>query len=271
MVALTAMSVMSVMISRSAAGKVLGRAAAGPLNLAVLGGAVLAAAALASWPIAAIGGAAYAALVAADASSAEFRRRVLFGRAPSGKLPRPGGLHDPAVTALVTKMAAARAEIDRVVRETPERVQRMIGGALAAIDELVGHGAALARRVDEVSRYLATVAPADIEREADELTARAAQVRDPAAREGYRAAAAAARERLAAVHDIAAARERTFAHVARIAATLAGVPAKLVRLRALDDQASDALTGDVGAELDRMNIDLRAFEETLASLVEVQA
>jgi hypothetical protein len=251
----------------TAAGKVLGRAAAGPLNLAVLGAAVLAAAALASWPIAAIGGAAYAALVAADASSAEFRRRVLLGREPAGKLPRPGALHDPAVAALVTKMAEARAEIDRVVRETPARVRRMIGGALAAVEELLGHGAALARRVDEVSRYLATVAPADIEREA----ARAAQVRDPAAREGYRAAAGAARDRLLAVHDIAAARERTFAHVARIAATLAGVPAKLVRLRALDDQASDALTGDVGAELDRMNIDLRAFEETLAALVEVQA
>jgi hypothetical protein len=42
-----------------------------------------------------------------------------------------------------------------------------------------------------------------------------------------------------------------------------------MRLRTLDDQASDALGGDVGAELDRMNVDLRAFEETLESLVEV--
>ena len=49
------------------------------------------------------------------------------------------------------------------------------------------------------------------------------------------------------------------------------MPTKLVRLRALDDQASDALTGDVGAELERMNVDLRAFEDTLESIVEVTA
>jgi hypothetical protein len=49
------------------------------------------------------------------------------------------------------------------------------------------------------------------------------------------------------------------------------VPAKLVKLRTLDEQASDALTGDVGAELDRMNTDLRAFEDTLAAIAEVHA
>ena len=252
-------------------GKVFGRAAVGPLNMAVLVVAVLVAVVLASWPIAAIGAAAYAALIASDLSSAEFRRRVLLGRQAPRGLPRPDALHDPAVVAAVAKLAAARAEVDRVARATPERVQRMIGGALAAIDELLAHGAQLALRADEVARYLGTVDAAEIEREAGELAGRAARSPDPAARDGYRAAADAARERLAAVRDIAAARERTLAHLARIAATLAGVPAKLVRLRALDDQASDALSGDVGAELDRMNIDLRAFEETLASLVEVQA
>ena len=252
-------------------GKVLGRAAAGPLNVAVLGGAVLGGLALASWPLAAIGGAAYAALVASDVSSAEFRRRVLLGREPARRLPRPDSLRDPAVAAAAGKIIAARAEVDRVVRATPERVRRVIAGALASIEELEGHGARLVLRVDEVSRYLATVDTAEIEREAGELSGRATGASDRDARAGYRAAADAARERLAAVHDIAAARERTLAHLARIAATLAGVPAKLVRLRALDDQATDVLSGDVGAELDRMNVDLRAFESTLEALVEVQA
>jgi hypothetical protein len=259
------------MAARKGVGKVIGRAAAGPLNLSVLGGAVLGAVALASWPIAAIGGAAYAALIASDVSSADFRRRVLLGKQPSRKLPRPDALRDPAVVAAVAKIAAARAEVDQVVRATPERVQRVIGGALASIEELEGHGARLALRADEVSRYLETVDIAEIEREAGELAGRAARASDPGARDGYRAAADAARERLKALQDIGVARERTLAHLARIAATLAGVPAKLVRLRALDDQASDALSGDVGAELDRMNVDLRAFEETLEALVEVQA
>jgi len=258
-------------MARKGVGKVIGRAAAGPLNLSVLGGAVVGAVALSMWPIAAIGGVAYAALVASDVSSPDFRRRVMGGKKPARRLPRPDALRDPAVAAVVVKIGAARAEVDQVVRATPERVQRMIGGTLASIDELEGHGAMLALRADEVSRYLATVNVAEIEREARELEGRAAGATDPGARDGYQAAAGAAAERLKAVRDIAAARERTLAHLARIAATLAGVPAKLVRLRALDDQASDALTGDVGAELDRMNVDLRAFEETLESLVEVQA
>lgn len=256
------------MAQRKGVGKVVGRAAAGPLNLSVLGGAVIGAIALASWPIAAIGGAAYAALVASDVSSPEFRRRVLFGRQPVTALPRPDTLTDPAVRAAVASIAAARAEVDQVVRGTPERIRRMIGGAIASIDELCGHGAKLALRADELSRYLATVDVAEVDREAGEHAGRARAATDPGASQGYQAAATAARERLAAVRDISAARERSLAHLARIGATLKGVPAKLVRLRALDDQASDALTGDVGAELDRMNIDLRAFEETLESIVE---
>jgi hypothetical protein len=40
-------------------------------------------------------------------------------------------------------------------------------------------------------------------------------------------------------------------------------------MRTLDDRASDSLTGDFDRELSRMNTDLRAFEQTLESLVEV--
>jgi hypothetical protein len=259
------------MAKRMGVGKVVGRAAAGPLNLAVLGGAVAGALALASWPIAAVGGVAYAALVASDVSSLDFRRRILSGKRTPSALPKPDAVADPAVRAAVASISAARAEVEQVVRGTPERVRRMIGGALASIEELCGHGAMLALRADELSRYLATVDPGEIEREVSELAARARGTADAGARQGYEAAAGAASERLGAVRDIAAARERALAHLARIGATLRGVPAKLVRLRALDDQASDALTGDVGAELDRMNVDLRAFEETLETIVEVQA
>jgi len=251
-------------------GKVFGRAAAGPLNLSVLGGAVIGAVALASWPIAALGGAAYAALVASDVSSAEFRKRVLFGRTSPARLPNPDKINDPAVRAAVERIALARAELDKIVKSIPQRVQRNITASLAAIDELEGHGAALALRADELSRYLATVDQAAALREAESFAARARHTPDPAARENYEAAAHAAHERVTALNDIATARERTFAHLARIESAIKAVPSKLVRLRALDDQASDTLTGDVGAELERMNVDLRAFEQTLESLVEVK-
>ncbi|HEX7842568.1 MAG TPA: hypothetical protein VF469_34075, partial [Kofleriaceae bacterium] len=129
--------------------------------------------------------------------------------------------------------------------------------------------AQLATRADELSRYLATADIAAARRDAEALTARAAQTADPAARGSYEAAATAAQERSAALDDIATAKDRTLAHLAQIESAIKAVPSKLVRLRALDDQASDALTGDVGAELERMNIDLRAFEQTLEALVEV--
>jgi hypothetical protein len=39
-----------------------------------------------------------------------------------------------------------------------------------------------------------------------------------------------------------------------------------MHLRALDGQAIDALSGDVNQELDRMNQEVAAFEDTLKSL-----
>lgn len=265
------------MARREGVGKVFEHAAAGPLNLAVLGGAVLAAIVLASWAIAALGGVAYTALVASDVSSAEFRRRVHSGRRARltrwrpARLPAPETLTDPEVRAAAQRIAIARGSLDQVVKIIPERIGRNVTAALAAIDELERHGAALARRTDELSRYLAGTDAVAALREAESLAARAANTPDPSARASYEAAAHAAHERVTALSDILTARERTLAHLTRIESAIKAVPSKLVRLQALDDQASDALTGEVGAELERMNIDLRAFEQTLESLVEVSS
>lgn len=256
------------MTARKGVGKVLGRAAAGPLNLAVIGGAVIGAVALASWPLAALGGAAYLALVAADVSSPAFRNRVLHGPARA-RLPAPSAIRDPEVRAAVERITAARGELDRAVKATPARIHRHVATAVQATDELEAHMAQLAVRADELSRYLVGTDLAAARRDAEAHAARAAHTDDPVARASYEAAAAAARERVAALTDIAAARERALAHLARVESAIQALPSKLVRLRTLDDQASDALTGDVGAELERMNTDLRAFEDTLAAIAEV--
>ncbi len=247
----------------------MGRAAAGPLNLSVLGGAVLGAFALASWPIAAIGGVAYAALVASDISNPDFRKKILFGRGAPAKLPKPESLKDSNVRAVVESILAARLEIDAVVKATPERVQRNVRTAIAALDELESHGAALARRAEEVAMYLATVDVSAVIGEIAQHTKRARAATDPGVKQDYEAAANAGEERRKAIADISVAQERTLANLAKIASTFKSIPSKLVRLRALDDQASDALTGDVGSELERMNVDLRSFEQTLESIVEV--
>ncbi len=42
-----------------------------------------------------------------------------------------------------------------------------------------------------------------------------------------------------------------------------------MRLRALDAQAMDSLSGNVNEELDSFNLEIKSFEETLKSLAEV--
>jgi len=258
------------MSKRSGVGKVMGRAAAGPLNLSVLGGAVIGAVALMSWPIAAIGGVAYAALVASDISNPDFRKKILFGKNAPAKLPKPEALKDPTVRGIVESIIAARVEIDGVVKATPERVQRNVRTAIAALDELESHGAALALRAEDIATYLRTVDMSEVSAEVAKHKTRARAATDPGVKKDYELAADASEERRKAIADISVAQERTLANLAKIASTFKSIPSKLVRLRALDDQASDALTGDVGSELERMNVDLRSFEQTLESIVEVQ-
>lgn len=209
---------------RTGVGKVIGRALTGPLNLSILGGAVLGAVAIASWPIAAIGGAAYAALVASDVSNVDFRRKILFGRAAPGKLPKPDTFSDAAVRKAVESIVRARTEVDAVVKGMPERVKRSIASTLKSLDELEGHGAGLAQRAEELAKYLQSVDLDAIAADARELAERAEDSTDPGARDDYKQAATAALDRQKAMRDIAAARERTIAHLARIASTVKGSP-----------------------------------------------
>ncbi len=248
--------------------KLFGKAITGPLNLGVLGGAVLGAVALASWPIAAVGGAAYAALVATDMTSSKFRRRVLRGL-DAPKLDATA-VRDDLVRAAALEIIQAHAEVGRVVDAMPERVRRNVTQALAAIAELEAHGAVLVARADEIAAYLVTVDVKAAKVEALGHSTKAQLAGDASEKADYEAAAAAGHERIKAIQDLDRARQRTMAHLAKIAATIKTVPTKLVKLRALDDQARGALTSDVGSELERMNVDLRAFEQTLESLVEVK-
>jgi hypothetical protein len=104
-----------------------------------------------------------------------------------------------------------------------------------------------------------------------ELAGRARQSPDAEARRHYEEARAAREEQMRTLGDIAAARERLVANLAQIVATLEGIPPKLMKMRALDAQAADDVSGDVGRQLAEMNVGLQAFEETLASLVEEPA
>jgi hypothetical protein len=168
----------------------------------------------------------------------------------------------------VVGILAARRELERVLRETPAEVKSHLGVALGSVAELESRAARLVVRAEELARYLHSTDAEALRQQLGELEAQARRTSDDEARAHYENAQAARRDHLLALDDVSRARERIGANLARIGAALEGLPAKVVRLRALDAQAMDALSGNVNEELDSFNLEIKSFEETLQSLVE---
>ncbi|PTL81907.1 hypothetical protein [Vitiosangium sp. GDMCC 1.1324] len=251
--------------------KVLARSAGSTLHLVVAGSSALIAAAMHSWAVAALGGAAYAALVAWDVMSPGFWKETLSGRSEEEqKLPAPGRLEDPRIRDWVRAIHQAREELTRMLEGAPDGVMSHLGLALSSLGELELRAVRLVRRGEELSRYLRTVDPGAVREQVRQLGEQIRQARDAEAREQYESARRAREEHLTALMDIHAAHERVLANLSRIAATFQGLPAKVMRLRALDAQATDSMYGDLSEELGRMNGEIQAFEDTLQSLKEVR-
>jgi hypothetical protein len=256
-------------VRRPRFGRVLVKATTGPVNLIVVGSAALGALALHSWPLLALGGVAYGALVAWDAASPKTWKKSTDALPPIEQLPQPDKVADPATRAAVAGILAARRELARVLRDTPVEVTGHLSVALASAAELEARAARLVTRAEELAAYLRSTDAEAVRRQLAELEAQASRTGDEEARTHYRSAQAARRDHLLALADVAGAHERIGANLARIGATLEGLPAKIVRLRALDAQAMDSLSGNVNEELDSFNLEIKSFEETLRSLVEV--
>jgi chromosome segregation ATPase len=253
--------------------RVLARSAAGAVNLTVAGAGALSAAALHSWPVLALGGVAYAALVAWDLATPGFWRETLSGNSKeevSARLPDADSLRDARVRDAVRAITAARAQLERTLKEAPESVRSHLELVLSSLHELEGRAARLAVRGEELARFLGQVDPGAVREQLRLAAEQAAGTRDAEARAQYESARAAREEQLSALVDIDAARERVLANLSRIAATYQGLPAKVMRLHALDAQATESMYGDLNEELGRMNGELGAFEETLKSFHEVR-
>jgi len=110
-----------------------------------------------------------------------------------------------------------------------------------------------------------------VQQDVEDLKKRAARVSDPEARAQYEAARASREEHLSVLADLGNAKERIVASLLSIASSLESLPAKIIRMRALDADAMDKLTGDVNEELAGLNGEIKTFEETLKTLGEVAA
>jgi len=255
--------------------RVIARSVASPLNLSVAGAAAASAALLHSWPLVALGGAAYAALVAWDLVSPDFWRKVIVpqenGRPAPTKFPDPKKIGDPGLRQTAHAVLLARAELDRLVAEASGDVAIQLAGVAVSIDELEGRAASLIRGGDQLIRYLSRSDLEGVRREIARLRSRASQTSDAETRDQYERTVKAREEQLTALTDIAGAVERVYANLSRIVATLEGLSAKVVRMGAMDAQAMDNLSGDMNAELERMNREIDTFEETLRQLVAVEA
>jgi len=235
-------------------------AATGTLNLVVAGCGALAAAALQSVPVAVIGGVAYAALVAWD----------LIGRAPQRQdpIPNPAGLKDPEARGAALALRRARQELDQVLGDSPRQIRGYMAMSTASVVEMEHRASHLIDRLDRLATYLQTADSKGVRSQLDRLRAQASGSADAEARAQFESAASAREEQLRTLADLQDARDRTSAHLARIVAAYEALPARVVRMRALDAQAADTLSGDVGQELDRMNQEIAAFEQTLESLAQ---
>ena len=250
--------------ARTPGAKKLVKAATGPINMAVVGAATVSALALHSWPLVALGGAAYAALVAWDFVSGNDKKAAR----QRTSLPEPERLKDAATRSAVLAIVAARKELARVLEGTSDDVKTNLALALGAADELVERAAVLARRGEDLGKYLASIDPRVLEQDIALLHQRVASSKDLEARAQYDAARKAREEHLAVLAELHNRKERVHASLLGIAATLAALPAKVVRMQALDAAAMDELSGSVKDELERMNGELSSLEETLSSLGE---
>jgi hypothetical protein len=250
--------------------KVFAKAASTWTSLGVAGSALVAAAALGSWPLLAVGGAAYAALVAWDLASPDFWKKALGPGGPeAARLPPPAKIKDPALRKAVEGILGARAEVARVLEETPDDVKANLGGAIGQLAELERHAALLVGRGEGLAAYLETVDADAARRELADLDARIKSARDAEARNGYQTARGARVEQLQTIQELDDALDRIRAQLSTLVATLEGLGPKIVRMRALDAQALDELSGSMKDELSHMNSEIRVFEETLKSLAEV--
>jgi hypothetical protein len=251
--------------------RIVARSVASPLNLTVAGAAAIGAAALQSWPLGVLGGAAYAALVAWDLVSPDFWRKALSSDAstPKGgaKIPSPNKIADPGLRQTAAVVLGARSKLHVLLDEASGDVAVQLAGVRVAVDELEGRAAGLIKSGDQLIRYLGQSDADGVRREIERLRGRAAQTSDAQARDQYEQSAKTREEQLAAITDIASAVERVYANLSRIVATLEGLSAKVVRMGAMDAQAMDNLSGDMNAELDRMNREIDTFEQTLRHLV----
>jgi hypothetical protein len=253
-------------------GKVVARASANPINIGVGAAAATLAIGLGSAPLAALGVLAYGAMVAFDSFNPAFWKKVYGGKPsqlPTPKLPDPKKVTDPGTRAAIAQITASKAELDRVLRDTPVDVVSTLATTIASLGELEGHAARLVVRAEDIAEHLAKVDEEALRTDSALLAQRAKATRDDSARKGFEEAKAARDDELRTIGELRAAKDRIDANLSHLVAVLGGLPTKVVHMRTLDGQAVDQMSGDMNEELEAVGRELKTSEEVMKSLGEI--
>ena len=235
------------------------------LHIVVLGVSGVVAAATGLWAIFAVGLLAYVALVAYELMSPAPAAPLL----PAGPtFPAVELLRDREARAAVGRLGASRVELERLIATLPPHVLEPILPSLFAVPELEGHALRLIERTEELGHYLRSQDAAALRTDIEASRKALDRARDPSTRKEHEQALEARTQQLQAIEDLSTTVERIGANLSRIVATVESLPPRLMRLRSIDADTLSRVGGDVGAEVDQMNQELRAFEQTLTSLAE---
>jgi phage shock protein A len=170
--------------------------------------------------------------------------------------------------ALITKLTAqAKAYLKLGNRDMAAQFALQLTKTLATLDEMDGYAASLVRRAEDSTKYLSTVNLPALVNEVKTLATRAATAKDPGARASFDQAKDARMDEIRSLKELRANKERIYADLMRVVALMCALPTKIVRLRALDAQAMEQLSGDITQDLQSIGEELQTSERVLRDLV----
>ena len=233
-----------------------------PVGLGVAAGAATVAIALTNPLVGAVGGGIYLATVAIDA----IRRARKRNQRPKVSIPMmkdPDDIVDPTTRAAVQKILACKAELQKVLDETPPDLQVHISKTLGSLDELEMYAVRLVERAEDITKHLAQVNLPALVAEVKQLATRAAQCKDATARTSFEEAKDARMDEIRSLKELKQTKEQIDANLMRVVAVLGSLPTRVVHMRALDAQALDQLSGDISHDLSVIGKELETSEAVI--------
>jgi hypothetical protein len=220
------------------------RAASRGINLCCAGALATAGVVFQSWTVFGMSIAGYTGMIVWDLSRLGFWKRVLKElRSRPPALPDPEAFADGSARHFVHRLHQARCELSRVLEQPRYPIPSRVGPLLEAIPDLEKRSIALVLRLEELSRYLSDKNVRAMQTDVERLRRCADTGGTPELRLEYRKAQFARQEEVAALGEIAAARELLLAKLETLAGTLEMFPCEVMRARVVDaglrDQSDD--------------------------------